>query len=81
MSDLEPPSRNGEYWFRDADTVRHILCRMRSGQDLDPIKVWSKQKTSALKFKVKDGFHRFHLSAMVGFTKIPVIVDDFEMCE
>jgi hypothetical protein len=81
IEDVEPPKRYNGFWFRNRDSVIEVLCKMRSGEILEPIEVYSKSKTNTNKFTVKDGFHRFYLSVAVGYKKIPVKVNDFEMKE
>lgn len=45
IEDVEPPLRDGgKIWFRDRDSVVQILNGMRSGEELPPILVWSREK-------------------------------------
>lgn len=82
IQDVEPPLRDGgKIWFRDRDTVIQILDGMRSGAELPPIQVWSREKTNSSRYIVRDGLHRFYLSIAVGFTAIPVGIDDFDLNE
>lgn len=82
FQEVEPPKRqNGELWFRSKESVIAVLRSMRVGEALDPVEVWSKQKTASQKYLVRDGFHRFYLSLAVGYRKLPVRVNDFDMFE
>lgn len=82
IADVEPPLRDGsKIWFRDQDSVVQILNGMRSGEELPPIRVWSRERTNSSRYIVRDGLHRFYLSIAVGFTAIPVVIDDFDLNE
>lgn len=79
---LEPPVRDGGVvWFRDQETVVQILHAMRDGDELPPIMVWSREKTASARYKVRDGLHRFYLSVALGFTRIPIKIEDFDLDE
>lgn len=80
ITEVEPPHRIDGLWFRDRHTVVKLLQSIRNGVALPPIEVWSKGKRSAL-YTVRDGFHRFYLSIAVGFTEIPLDIDDFDLDE
>lgn len=82
IQDVEPPLRDGgKIWFRDRDTVVRLLDGMRSGAELPPIQVWSKEKKNSSHHIVRDGLHRFYLSLAMGFTEIPVVIEDFDLNE
>lgn len=82
FNEVEPPMRqNGQLWFRNKESVVAVLRSMRVGEALDPVEVWSKQKTDSQKYSVRDGFHRFYLSLAVGYKKLPVRENDFDMYE
>ncbi|WP_197338870.1 hypothetical protein [Ralstonia solanacearum] len=82
IEDVEPPLRDGgKIWFRDRETVIRLLDGMRNGAELPPIEVWSKGKKNSTHHVVRDGFHRFYLSLAVGFTEIPVVIEDFDLDE
>jgi len=79
---VEPPFReNRQIWFRNPQSVIEVLRKMRSGEELEPIEVWSREKTGTEKYRVKDGFHRFYLSIAVGYPKLPIKVNDFDLDE
>lgn len=82
IGQIEPPKRdNGKLWFRNRDSVIALLTRMRDGNEIDPIEVWSKEKKTSPLFIVRDGFHRFYLSAALGYSEIPIKINDFDMYE
>jgi hypothetical protein len=82
IEEVEPPSRaNGELWFRNRESVVEVLARIRAGEKQEPIAVWSREKTGTKKYIVRDGFHRFYLSIAVGYCKVPIKVDDFDLNE
>lgn len=80
FEELKPPLREGaQFWFRDRKTVVEILAGMRTGEELEPIEVWSRAKSDSNKIVVRDGFHRFYLSIAAGYRKIPVRINDFDL--
>lgn len=82
LEDIEPPLRDGgKIWFRDRDTVVRLLNGMCEGSELPPIQVWSKEKKSSARHILRDGFHRFYLSVAIGYNRIPIEVEDFDLDE
>ncbi len=82
VGEVEPPSRgNGQFWFRNRQSVIEVLTKMRTGEELEPIEVWSREKTRTEKYRVKNGFHRFYLSIAIGYPKLPIKVNDFDLDE
>lgn len=82
IEEIEPPLRNGgKVWFRDRDTVVQLLKGMRDCDKLPPIQVWSKEKKCSTLHVVRDGFHRFYLSIAIGYSEIPIEVQDFDLNE
>lgn len=82
VEDVEPPFReNRQLWFRGRESVIAVLTMMRTGEELDPIEVWSREKTRTEKYRVKHGFHRFYLSIAIGYPKLPIKVTEFVLAE
>lgn len=82
VEEIEPPLRkNGEFWFRDRNSVVDVLRRIRAGEQIEPIEVWGKDRTTSRKYIVRDGFHRFYLSIAAGYRSVPVRVNNFDMQE
>ena len=82
VEEVEPPFRgNRQIWFRNRQSVIEVLAKMRTGEELDPIEVWSREKTRTEKYRVKHGFHRFYLSIAIGYPKLPIKVNDFDLDE
>lgn len=82
ITDIEPPLRDGNLvWFRDRESVVQLLKAMHGRQELPPIEIWSKLKKQSSRYIVRDGLHRFYLSIAFGYTKIPVIFNDWNMEE
>ena len=80
MDELAAPLRDGGLiWFRNRDSVVNLLQGMCEGAILPPIPVWSKGTKHPTKFVVRDGFHRYYLSLAMGFTEIPIRIDDFDL--
>lgn len=79
VGEMEPPLRaNREFWFRNRDTVIEALTKIRTGEGLEPIEAWSREKKGTRKYVVKDGFHRFYLTVAIGYCKLPIKVDDLD---
>jgi hypothetical protein len=81
VEDVEPPERTIEMFWRDRESVLEVLRKIRTGEEQEPIVVWSKEKRGTKNFMVKDGFHRFYLSIAIGYRKIPIKIDDFDLDE
>ncbi len=79
VEEVEPPLR--EKGFRNRQSVIEVLTQMRTGEELDPIEVLSREKTRTEKYRVKNGFHRFYLSIAIGYPKLPIMVNDFDLAE
>jgi len=81
LEEIEPPLRTGEFWFRNRESVVEVFNKMRAGENLEPIEVWSRHKKNSAKLIVRDGFHRFYLSIAAGYQRIPVRINDFDIKE
>ena len=82
LEEIEPPLRDrGKMWFRGRDEVVSLLNGMLSYKEIPPIQVWSKEKNSSNLYVVRDGYHRFYLSVAVGYSKIPVEINDYDINE
>ena len=82
ITEVQPPLRkDGELWFRNRNSVIEVLTCMRTGVPLEPIEVWSREKTRSTKYIVRDGFHRFYLSVVVGYPRLPIRINDFDLAE
>lgn len=77
---IEPPSRSetfcgfesgGVTGFRDQETFDSIKNKMETGYQLPPIEVYLAENGN---YQVKDGYHRFYISKILGFIEIPVNV-------
>lgn len=82
ISELYEPVRDeGTSKYRSKEIYESIKNAMLSGHEIPPIEIRSKEKTNTDKYVVFDGFHRFHISKELGFTKIPVRIEDWDMEE
>lgn len=76
---ISPPFRDGQkIWFRDDETVLMLLRSMKNKEQLPPISVWSLGKKLRDFYSVRDGFHRFYLSIAMGYTHIPIRINDWD---
>lgn len=79
ISELQQPKREGNRtWFRSKENIINILTFMISEQPLPPIEVFSKGRKIVDKYSIRDGFHRYYASAAIGFTLIPIMINDWE---
>jgi len=79
LTNISPPLRyDNKVWFRDNDTVLKLLLAMKNKDPLPPITVWSLGKKLSNFISVRDGFHRFYLSIAMGYTHIPIIINDWD---
>ena len=79
VEEVDPPLR--EKGFRNRESVVEVLIKMRTGEELEPIEVRSREKTGTEKYRVKNGFHRLYLSIAIGYPKLPIKVNDFDLVE
>lgn len=69
-----PPART----LLDAVRSLKILAGIRAGDALPPVEVdMPPQNVAPLRYRLKDGFHRYHLSSVLGFTHIPVVLQRY----
>lgn len=73
IAEIEPPARDaGVALFPRA---KQILEGVRRGDKLPPIRVEVLPEVRGqYRYKVADGFHRFHLSRALGYSEIAAIV-------
>jgi hypothetical protein len=81
---IDPPTRNASVPnFDKPDPDRpgvlrsaSILLAIRDGVPLPPVILF--QRTGEARYELRDGFHRFHLSAALGFTHVAAVVTDWK---
>ncbi len=79
LSNISPPLRDGQkVWFRDNETVIGLLLAMKNKEPLPPVTVWSLGKKLKDFYSVRDGFHRYYLSIAMGYTHIPIRINDWD---
>lgn len=79
-----PPTRNASVPnFDKPDPDRpgvprsaSILSAIRDDVPLPPVTLI--QRAGEARYKLRDGFHRFHLSAALGFTHVAAVVTDWK---
>lgn len=74
LTEVEPPERLGDVVRFRPDRTRHILVGMACGDPLPPVRV-VEMPVDSYNYRVRDGFHRFYLSIVCGFTHLPIAVD------
>lgn len=75
LTQIQPPLART---LLDAERALKILAGIRAGDTLPPVEVYvPAQAVAALRYWLKDGFHRYHLSSVLGFTHIPVVVHQY----
>ena len=73
LADIKPVVRAPGVVGFDPKRSRDILDAIRSGTPLPPIMV-THEAGSAFRYSLYDGFHRFGLSVVLGFTHIAAVV-------
>lgn len=82
LSDIEPIKRDvGKQGFRDDASIANILRGFKSNSLMPPVEVSNRHVTPGYIYRLKDGFHRYCLSIAVGFTDIPVVINNFELSD
>ncbi len=80
LTEIEEPVRDAGFpKFRSLEHYEKIRNAILNGVELPPIEVRSKNKSNTEKYIVYDGFHRYQISKELGFTKIPVRIQDWDM--
>jgi ParB-like nuclease domain len=75
ISEVRPPMRNPGVEELVRPRALRILAGFLQDQAIPPIDV-ADQPFGRFRYRVCNGFHRFHLSVVAGFTHIPVIVQE-----
>lgn len=73
LADIKPIVRALGVVNFDPKRSREILDAIRSGTPLPPIMV-THESSSAFRYSLYDGFHRYGLSVVLGFTHIAAVV-------
>ena len=82
IEDIQVPIRDlGVKGYRTEEDYSRLKNEMLSGEIVEPIEIRSKEKSRTEKYQVYDGYHRFHLSSELGYKKIPVRINDWDMKE
>lgn len=71
---VKAPQRLGDIVHFNPGRTIHILTGMISGDPLPPVRV-VEFPGEAYQYRVRDGFHRYHLSLVCGFSELPVALD------
>jgi hypothetical protein len=76
LAALRTPRRDdGVTWFHE-DNMCSVLTAMLTGADLPPIDV-ARFAADERPVIVRDGFHRYHASIVMGYRRIPVRQVDY----
>jgi hypothetical protein len=74
LRSIEPPRRKGmNAPHFDVPRLRRLAQGLVAGHRIPPIEVTPKSSVGAYPYRVRNGFHRYHLCIELGFTKIPVV--------
>lgn len=74
---IRPPRRNpGVIWF-ERERMEAILKGFVNGDYLPPIEVNETPDDKEFRYRVQNGFHRYHASVAVGFRMIPIEIKPF----
>jgi hypothetical protein len=84
---IDPPMRSaGVPNFDKPDPDRpgivrssSILAALRAGIPLPPLLLF--QRAGERRYELREGFHRLHLCAALGFTHLPALVTDWKAGE
>lgn len=80
LEKIVPPKRyKDEIWFRNRSEVNALIKAFFESINLPPIEVKfdSYDVAGVEVYKVVNGFHRYYLSVAMGFTHIPVCVNNW----
>lgn len=72
---IQPPVRDPNIPNFTQARALSVLEAIRRGVPLPPVEVdVPPHALGAHTYRLRDGFHRFHLSAVLGFTHLPVVI-------
>lgn len=78
LSLVLPPPRNSGVAGINPDRALAVLRAISSGEPLPPVEVDEPPDIQTpYRYRVRDGFHRFHLSAALGFSHLPVVIKPY----
>ena len=75
---IEPPLRDPGIREFDLPRLRSLASGIVKGDLILPIEISARPKDPAYQYRVRNGFHRFHLCKELGFTMIPAVLIDFD---
>ena len=82
LNEIEEPVRSaGVPGYRCNKHYLYLRQMMLAGKALNAVLIYSKENSKTDKFKMYDGFHRYHISKELGFTHIPVEIHDCDLDE
>jgi hypothetical protein len=72
LDEIEPPTQRT---LIERERALFILAGVRDGAAIPPVVVerFPASARATRQFRLHHGFHRYHLSAILGFTHIPVV--------
>jgi hypothetical protein len=76
IAEVRPPIRNPGVEGLIRPRALRILAGFLQDEAIPPINV-ADQPIGRYRYRVCDGFHRYHLSVAAGFSHIPVMVQEF----
>jgi len=71
---VRPPKRNPGVERLNRERSISILKAFATGAPLPAIEVDEPPSLEGYRYRVRDGYHRFHLSVAVGYSRLPVSV-------
>ncbi len=75
---VQPPTRNPGVNGIVTQRAQEMLKAIRSGTQLPPIEVDAAPDLPApYRYRVRDGFHRYHLACGLGYTHLPVVIKPY----
>lgn len=74
LSEVRPPVRKAGVVGLDPVRARRILRGFAGGDPIEPVEVVD-LPDGGFPYRVRDGFHRYHLSIAWGFSHLPVAIN------
>ena len=77
--DVEPPVRaEGIVPFKKYKLVPVLFAIASPECSLPPVKVKKLNQEMGYRYRVTNGYHRYYASAAVGFSKLPVVIEEVD---
>ena len=77
FSDVEPPVRNRDVLGLHEDRTVSLLRAITAGHAVPAVEADEPPNPKSHRYRVRNGYHRFYISAALGFSHVPLSVKPY----